>query len=308
MFKTNKNQSIFFLALKLLLFALVSYILYRQISEFSNEDWQHFRLERPVSLVIAVVLVVPNIWLAYQKWREILKSIGSEKDPVRNRHSFFAGIVTGMLTPNMIGNFIGRLYYFDKSKRAPIVFLTMIANYAQFLASLIFGWIAVVAVGRLYVVESDRPIMLMTGIGLILAVLLYFFGEYLTGRLKERPFLKGGVQVLKQDRFIRSRILGLSLGRFAFFTLQFGLVLHSFGEVFTWSSVLAIWQVYLITMIFPSLFLGKLGVKEMVAIAVLGEIGMNKPSILFASVIIWFVNSMSPALLGLIICKRPKND
>ena len=83
-------------------------------------------------------------------------------------------------------------------------------------------------------------------------------------------------------------------------------MLHAFGEVWSFELIIAIWQVYLITTMFPSLFLGKLGVKEAISVGILGMLGFNELSIFFASLIIWFVNSMGPALVGLIICDRPK--
>ena len=70
--------------------------------------------------------------------------------------------------------------------------------------------------------------------------------------------------------------------------------------------LLAIWQVYFYTMLVPGFVLGKLGVKEMVALPILTAIEMNEFSIIFASLLIWFINTLSPALLGLIIFKRPQ--
>jgi uncharacterized membrane protein YbhN (UPF0104 family) len=71
---------------------------------------------------------------------------------------------------------------------------------------------------------------------------------------------------------------------------------------------MAIWQVYLLTMLIPSMFFGKIGVRESVALFVLTGIGMNEFAVLFASLVIWFVNSLSPAILGLIICKNDMKD
>jgi hypothetical protein len=80
-------------------------------------------------------------------------------------------------------------------------------------------------------------------------------------------------------------------------------MLHAFGAELNFILIGSIWQVYLITMLVPSLFLGKIGVKEAIALEILGQLDINDFSILFASLIIWFVNTISPALIGFIICR-----
>jgi hypothetical protein len=90
------------------------------------------------------------------------------------------------------------------------------------------------------------------------------------------------------------------------FTLQFSLMLLAYGADWSWGLVAAIWQVYLLTMIAPSLGLGKLGVKESIALFVLSTLGINEITILFASLSIWLLNTVSPALFGLIVCRNKK--
>ena len=51
-------------------------------------------------------------------------------------------------------------------------------------------------------------------------------------------------------------------------------MLNAFGAEWNLILIAAIWQVYLITMLAPSLFLGKIGVKESIALFVLGGLGL----------------------------------
>ena len=258
----------------------------------------------PFSLIIAIVLVFPNIWLAYAKWKLTLSTIGVESNLKSRVQSFFAGIVTGMLTPNMLGNFIGRFYYFDQKDRSQIISFTLLANFAQFMASVTFGTLAVLYVGELMLIENSRGLTTWLFVCVILAYLVYFFVDNFVGLLKKKPFLADFKSILKDNKWYRTKILFLSYGRFVLFTLQFSLVLNSFGAEWNVVLIAAIWQVYLITMLVPSLVLGKIGVKEAIAISVIGQLDVNEFSILFASLIIWFVNSMSPALIGFVVCRN----
>ena len=284
----------------------VGYLIYSQLNKIEGEKWDDFSIKHPLSLATAVVLVIPNMWMAFMKWKITLRLLEIDQDKKRNVHSFFAGLVTGMITPNMVGNFIGRLYYFETHHRGTITFLTLVSNYAQLLATLCFGIIAVSIAGEIYQFGDSWQLILVFALGCTMAFLGYFFVELVLKWFKRSRFLKISRAILKENPSYRWKMIRWSSGRFLVFTLQFSLVLHAFGEVWSFDLIIAIWQVYLITMMFPSLFLGKLGVKEAISIGVLGALGLNELSIFFSSLIIWFINSMGPALLGLVICDRPE--
>lgn len=279
-------------------------LIYFQIEKFDSKAWDSFHLKSYSSLLLAIGLVYFNIWIVYLQWKVTLNVIVPKTEFITRYQSFFAGIVTGIITPNMIGNFIGRFYYFPRKYRIPIILFTLLSNYAQFLASLIFGWFAILVVGDLYVLPNSESLIVVLGVAVILALLFYFFIDNFLTRFKKKTYFDNFKVLLKRNKTYRSKILGLSLLRFFVFTIQFSLVLQAFGEVIDLTSILAIWQVYLLTMLIPSLFLGKIGVRESVALFVLTNLGMNEFAILFSSLIIWGVNTLFPALIGLIICKN----
>jgi MFS family permease len=282
-------------------------LIYYQIRQFNKAAWSEFHLESTGALILALGLVYLNIWIAYLQWKVTLNVVVPNTILNIRIQSFFAGIVTGIVTPNMVGNFIGRLYYFERRNRIAIILFTLLSNYAQFLASLVFGWIAILIVGDLYVLPHSESIIFILGFGVILAFLAYFFIDNFLSRFKKKKYFNSFREILKKNRTYRSTILGLSLLRFFVFTMQFSLMLYAFGETINVSVVMAIWQVYLLTMLIPSVFLGKIGVRESVALFVLVNLGMNEFAILFSSLIIWGINTLLPALVGLIVCKNREN-
>ena len=290
-----------------MLFLSVILLIYYQIRQFNKAAWSEFHLESTGALILALGLVYLNIWIAYLQWKVTLNVVVPNTSLNIRIQSFFAGIVTGIVTPNMVGNFIGRLYYFERRNRIAIILFTLLSNYAQFLASLVFGWIAILIVGDLYVLPHSESIIFILGFGVILAFLAYFFIDNFLSRFKKKKYFNSFREILKKNRTYRSTILGLSLLRFFVFTMQFSLMLYAFGETINVSVVMAIWQVYLLTMLIPSVFLGKIGVRESVALFVLVNLGMNEFAILFSSVIIWGINTLLPALVGLIVCKNREN-
>lgn len=306
MLKTKKNRKNIFNLIKLILFVGVGFVLYYQIKDFDKESWDDFTLISPLSFIVAVLLVVPNIWLAFVKWKLTLSTIQIESIAPTRVQSFFAGIITGMLTPNMIGNFLGRLYYFNRKYRSMIVLFTLYSNYAQFIASVTFGSIAFLLIGQLEVFEGFNYLLIAC---IIVAYFIYFFLDKIVVRLSRKKYVVEFKAILQEESGYKVKLILLSFARFFVFTIQFNLLLNAFGESFTLDTIFAIWQVYLFTMIAPSLFLGKIGIKESISLFVLTGVGMNEYAILSASLIIWFVNSLSPALLGLLICRnREEND
>ncbi len=281
-------------------------MLYKQLSDVENNAWDGFRLEHPWALIFAVIFVLPNIWFAYVKWKTTLRIMNLSEDKNRSIQSFFAGVVTGMITPNMLGNFIGRFYYFEKEYRPTITILTLFSNFAQLLATLIFGVISAIILGQIYLVGEGNGIIGLLITSTIIAFIAYFFADLILNLFKKRINIFKSRELLKEHTMYRWKMIGYSMLRFLIFTLQFSLVIYSFGEEYSVQLILSIWQVYMITLLIPSLFLGKLGIKEYVAITVLGGLGMNEFSILFTSLIIWFMNSLTPTLVGLIICKPPR--
>ena len=304
MFKANKNHNKLFTTIKLILFIGVIFLLYKQLSDVDPKQWSELSLENSISLILAITLVVPNIWLAYLKWKVTLSAAKIESTLESRKQSFFAGIVTGMLTPNMVGNFLGRLYYFDKSHRGTITGLTLLSNYAQFLISLSFGLLSIILIDEFYLVIDAKQVLFYIAIFTVIAYAIYFYIEYFLKIFWKKSISSDLVKALKNNGTYRLKILVISAFRFIIFTSQFVLMLNAFGEEINSEMMFAIWQVYLITMIAPSLILGKVGVKESIALFILTGIGYNEFGILFSSILIWFINSLTPALYGLIICRK----
>lgn len=300
----GKLKTQLFLALKLLLFAGVLLLLWYQLNGVKKSAWQEFGVKQPLALIGAILLVVPNIWIAYGKWLVTLKAIEIKADQRIKIHSFFAGLVTGLLTPNMIGNFIGRFYYFDRKHRANITAFTVLSNIGQFLASITFGAVSVVWLGKLLVWQDEERLMYALLIIVVVSYLFFFYIDNFLRFFKRMKFGASFKQLLKKSPWFRSQILLLSYSRFVIFTLQFLLMLVAFGAHWSLELIAAIWQVYLLTMIAPSLILGKVGVKESIALFVLATLNVNEVAILFASLSIWLLNTVSPALLGLLICRN----
>jgi hypothetical protein len=92
-----------------------------------------------------------------------------------------------------------------------------------------------------------------------------------------------------------------SLLRHAVFSTQFALTLYAFGIAISVQLFFAVWVTYLIMTLIPSPLIGKLLIRESVALFVLGAMSINSTAILMSTVIIWFINLSIPAIIGGVI-------
>lgn len=256
-------------------------------------------------MLILVLLLMPlNYLFEWLKWRTILNSFNSNFGIQTRFQSFLAGIITGMLTPNMQGNFIGRLYYFPKRFRINIILLTLWSNLAQFIVSISFGLIAIALLGKVPgEFNVQKYLYPLAGI-VSLILLLYFTANYYLPYVLNKKTAKRFKMVLKEVPFFKWKILLFSVLRYLVFSLQFYLILIAFGQSGEVETYLWVWQLYLWTTIAPSLILGKLFIRESIAIWVLGSIGMNEWSVALSAFLIWIFNLLIPTLIGTVVCEK----
>ena len=293
--KAIKKEGILFkIGQSLLLVAILS-ILYFQLSNFR---WSEYTWSLPVNYIAfctAVLLVFFNWILEFKKWQFSIKAIG-DFDQMQIRSSFYGGMISGFLTPSALGNFIGRMIPFTASERPRVVSHTLFGNGAQLCVSLFFGAVSLVLI-------SDLPTKLNSVFieSAIVFIALVALSLYFT--IEKFPFLKKLLMkyvpsFTKISFELRWKFLGLSAMRYLVFSFQFYLVILAFAPNTSLVVWFWIWNLYLWTTLSPSLFFGKLFIRETMAIFLLTEVGVTVPVALISSLIIWFLNNVLPSLFA----------
>ena len=282
--------------LKLGILGLLVYYLNSRLSDLPNgisfTSTIHYD-----ALVFLIFLMPLNLFIEWQKWNVILRN--ETVDQKHKVHSFLSGIVSGIITPAYVGNFIGRMLYFPKSSRKKIIVNTIASNGAQFIMSISMGLVA-------FQIIYSSSIHILYHLLLILAnlslYLLYFYGDSIIEKLPFR-FIKqiSGVVV---SRGLRHTLLCLSMFRYIVFVAQFILALMVFDVPFNPDFIIWVMLMFGAITISPSLFMGKLIVRETVAITILTLIGIAVPSIILAAVSTWLLNQMLPALIATLLVKK----
>lgn len=273
------------------------YLVAQQASRWGFQTWDSIRIAAPAWLAVVIVLAILNWGMEYWKWRAVLRATGFTTEFPQRLQSFLAGISSGFVTPNFLGNFIGRIYYFPRMQRPYILVFTLFANAAQFFASVLFGLCAWWWVGTKPTALPPLPegvLWLSTGI-IVLMLWMYL-------RLAKVPFSSRKWQKFKRflapSRGLRLQLLVLSLARHLVFSGQYVLLLHAFGVDVDGTTWFWVWQVFFWSTWTPSLWFGKLVVRESFALLILAPVYGHPETILLVSITLWLINQALPAFVG----------
>lgn len=300
MYKTIKNSRIIerfgkvIVTILLLIFCFV---------QFSAIDWQQFKkiqLTQPLYFIFALILIIFNIAFEYLKWNLIVNKIKEVTSTTVRISSFFAGTATAFITPNLLGNFIGRIYYFESKYRGKIITHTLLSNGAQFISSMIGGTISILILGNKVKMLQSFPSLLFIFFLLVLLLIYFVFDKF----FKSHKKLNRISLTLQNTTLLRTKFILLSLARHLVFTSQYVCVLVSFGVNFNTEIYLYIFQIFFWSTLIPSIWIGKLFIRESVALYLLSTIISSGAIIICSAFLVWCLNQVFPALVSLIFIRK----
>jgi hypothetical protein len=244
------------------------------------------------------------------KWRRLMRT----DHPLSFNNAargVLAGITLSSFTPNRIGEYAGRILFVPHGHRGRGVLLSLAGSFSQVAVTLIAGAAALLLApyGRFFIPHT--PLWLSPGLpwlaagGAALAVFLYYrYGwlAALASRLGMRPAYKrvfAGLQLLRPG--LLSRVLWLSLLRYAAFSVQYVLLIRFFGvDLPWWPCLQAVCVVFLALFIIPTFTLTEAATRGAVAVAVFATLTPHASPVALAAIGLWLINLILPAIAGLV--------
>ncbi|UKN00486.1 flippase-like domain-containing protein [Paracrocinitomix mangrovi] len=284
--------------------ALLLFIGWKLSASFRDDDidFLSFNKDGVVFIVIAALLMPINWLFESVKWHLLLRRI--------ERQSFgqtyldvLSGISTSLLTPNRIGNFIGRSIRLQKVNRTKAIVSTIHSNLAQFNASIVFGTGALMIIGFEDPAIDENAIRFSAILVLVAGFVLFLYPAIIDFNPLSRLYseqLRSALNFIQNESLIlKLSLFIISSLRYIIFLVQFYLLLVAFNANGEASNLIpAIALVFLITSIIPSFLFGKLFVREASALFVLESYGVQTPVILTSVFLLWMINLGLPALVG----------
>lgn len=309
-----------------LVFCILIISIYYQIQNQQDEEdtieilKSAFNSENLLPFISVIGLMFLNWGIEAKKWQISIKII----TPISFIQSFkaiFSGTTVAFFTPNRIGEYIGRMWYVEKSHRLHTIPLTIIGSITQVTVTLFIGFLALLYWKFFSVHEPIEKgllnVLLWVSILLVcLMILFYSKAKWILDKILSISWLKKAnpyfQAVISIDKMVFFQLLVLSFCRYFVFILQYWLIMDIFGIKLSIPIVTGIMATifFLLAMIPTFGDLMDMSIRLKASVYMVQNITGNITGMLATSLTIWIVNLVIPALIGslLILTIRIFND
>jgi hypothetical protein len=265
------------------------------------------------------------------KWRFLISRI-EVLSFFRAFIAVLSGITVSTLLPNRTGEYLGRVFIFNKANRIQGILITIIGSISQLLITIILGLISIIFMVKPYFTSDLRPQtsdFIYTGIIILnlaiiaICIFLYFNISSLSTflhKLKIRrlagfanrlsPYFRVFSYYTFSELF---KVLLLSLCRYFVFALQFYLIMKLSGlNLPGLHAAVFICSVFFIMTIVPTIAITDPGIRGSVALTLftfyfiqnnfvdcsISSVESYKISLVASTLMLWLINLIIPAFIG----------
>ena len=297
-----------------LLFIWLSWSIYREIKQQRDLDkaWQHileaFRGPLLWNLAAVIVLMFINWAIEAFKWKLAIRAI-QQVSFAKAFRAVLSGVSFSVSTPNRMGEYLGRILYMNEGNRLKAISLTIVCSMSQLIITLLAGSIGLMLlwneIETVHIVSSVWMRFIISGVVIVLVTLtlFYFRLNWLVKWGTRIPAIRRYNYLIKTlEDFNATRLLqllSLSAIRFLVFIVQYYLLFSLFDVQIQWWQ--AFWTVsisFLVLAVIPSFAIADLGLRGKVALTMIGLFSANNLGIWMATMVIWLVNLIIPAIIG----------
>lgn len=322
--RVNKNIKLFLNYLfGPLIFCWLAFSLYQQIRNQDNleQTWQstlkNFQGVELIYLLIVILLMFVNWGIESFKWKLSVTHV-HDLSLLRSFKAIFSGVSFSVITPNRVGEYLGRIIYMPEGKRLKVISLTILSSMSQLIITIIFGLLGILFIGdslasvRLFESFNWLPWIWYGGwIVLAFLTVFYFRLNWISGFGERFQFLRKYRflfnELGKVNATMLLNLLSLSLVRYLVFGIQYYLLFRFFEIEINW--VLSFWStaILLFTMAFiPTVAIFEVVKRAFVATAIFKVFTSNLVGISFVTTSVWFINLVIPAMTGSLLILRTK--
>ena len=292
----TKYHNLIFKMGKILLSIAAVYYLWQH--RYLKLMWQDFTGLLSIKfIVILLSFSVLNWFFEIKKWQYLAGQI----QPVSPKEAAKQSLISfslSLLTPNRVGEYGAKMFFFDSKHYKKLISLTLIGNLSQLIITLVAGFWAWVYAFRIGIFKKVVDLQFFTttnsylGI-LLVAVLLVLILVF--KRLKK----------IRKNPVLQSRIWLQSTGyawvRYLIFSSQFVWLLLYFNVPFSPIHLYTgVSLVYLVAAFIPMLAFMDWAVKGNAAIWIFSSLQINSVLVLKIVALMWLGNFLLPFIAGLV--------
>lgn len=262
-----------------------------------NDSWE--------ILLLALIMMPVNWILETIKWRGLVNQI-QEISIIKSLKSILAGILLSLITPNRVGELGGKLIYIEKEKRSAVLYINSVCAMTQLLVTMLAGLFSLFFLQEALSIWIKVEGLLLLGL-IVLTSLLLLIVFFRSNTLMKvfNIFSKKQDLAIKLDTLSRVKLIGISLVRYFVFCIQFYIIIRVFeAEISFFESSVAIALIFLLTAVVPTGWISDLPVRTSIAFFVFELMSFNGSSGLSASILLWLINLLIPALISLVLLRN----
>ena len=286
-----------------LIYFLIRSVEYEKIIEALNNADHYI-----IGLVVALGIL--NIYLQYSKWRLTCKEVLKVDDKTKVFRSLFFGFSAGIITPLRLGEYVGRGIEFKDKSLVQVTLATLVDKFFPLLMVAFIGSISSLLFTyfyyqvSLYIVMALFVIIFTLFYALVLLILSdKFWNNVLFSKLKSSPKMSKVFEKIKVFQKLNRRYFyKMTLISFLFYTcflVQYALLVSAFSHNFNFLNYF--WAANLIMFtktVIPPVSMGELGIREGASVYFLTQMGESASVAFNASILLFIINLLIPALIG----------
>jgi uncharacterized protein (TIRG00374 family) len=286
-----------------ILYYLINSVEYNQIVLAINDS--------NLSIIFLVFLLgIVNVYLQYSKWRLTCKEVLGLETKSKILRSLFYGFSAGIITPLRIGEYFGRGIEFKTKSMVQVTVATLVDKFFPLMMVAFLGSIS----GLLFIyVYYEVSIYLVLSLFILTFTFFYmlilllmnkrFWDSILFSKINSSERLKPFIEKLKKfenlDRAYFYKMLIISFLFYSCFLIQYALLVVAFSHHFDFMQYL--WAGNLIMFaktIIPPISFGELGIREGASVYFISMMGESASVGFNASIFLFIINLLIPALIG----------
>lgn len=271
-------------------------------------------------IAIAFLLSFVNLYLQFLKWKTTTSAVLQVEDNGRILQSLFEGFSAGVFTPARVGEYIGRALVFNDKSLLKVTIATLLDKFFPLLMVAFFGSIASILFIHYYYhvtfyITIGLFILLFTFFYLLLLLMFNdrFWDNILFTRIRESKRFGNIFDKLKVfrklDRSYAVKMFVISFLFYSCFLVQYALLVMAFSHHYSFIDYL--WAGNLIMFaktIIPPVSLGELGIREGASVFFITQLGESASIGFNASIFLFTINVLIPALIGLSLLLKKSDD
>ncbi len=301
----HKAKHYLIIALKVFILILTFGYIYFKLTQNETVNLSHFFNNNVtynsitfLSLFFFILLATINWFFEILKWKTLVSHIQDISFLTAMKQSL-ASLTVSLTTPNRIGEYGAKAYFFERDKRKQVLVLNFFSNAIQMGVTTLFGVIGIAIIFQQY----DLPLSTSK---LIISLFILSLILILGYRFKKKELLIKGFSISNVFRKFKNLSLPIKLKltiysiiRYLTFSLLFYSLLHFFNaHISILQFIPLIFSMYLIASIIPTIFIFDVVVKGSAAVWLFSFAGISELPVLSTVLCMWILNFVIPSIIG----------